>query len=103
MFTIPSAACIAGACSIYFGTVDWNSSYSAGSFELDNGWRIHLKTVLSDSPKERAELRKLIGAKGAVCVGKVISARYGIAGDCYLDNHTQEGLNIGEEMHRRGF
>ena len=105
MFTIPLSACIT-VCSIYFGTVNWNEPWDAACFQLRGGLYVCLDDIEPGTPKAAAELQKIIGNRLVICNGKVYRARMAeakINGDCYLDNKTNRGLNIAEEMQKRGY
>jgi hypothetical protein len=110
MFTIPSAACVAGVCSIYFGIVDWSMNYAGYSFHLKAplATRISLDAVsLGDNilnPKARAAVRAIIGDKPVVCFGTYSGARSAaLHGDCYFNSAPHKYASVTEEMHKRGF
>ena len=106
MFTIPSAACLAGLCNVFFGVVDWSDiqNLNGSCFAFNDGRAICVNGISyakSEESKARAQLRKIIGNKTVACAVKFVPTPFGshAYGECYFEN----GVSVADEMHKRGF
>jgi hypothetical protein len=95
-----SAAIVACACSVIFGTADWSKDHDGRSFQL--GTNIVILRDGSDVAAPQA-LKKIVGNKSMLCLGAP-AMRGKFIGDCFVHGRgINEYRSISAEMHDRGF